>query len=74
MLDINDFIVEKGGDPKKIIESQRRRFADPKAVGDVIEAFQDARKGGTSSETTCDIVLILVNSSLCGCYEEKGNQ
>ena len=37
MLDINDFRVEKGGDPERIRESQRRRFADPAAVDRVID-------------------------------------
>ncbi|KAL1534744.1 serine--tRNA ligase [Salvia divinorum] len=37
MLDINLFREEKGGDPEKIRESQRRRFADVKIVDEVIE-------------------------------------
>ncbi len=32
MLDVFDFLVEKGGDPKKIKESQRRRYAPEEAV------------------------------------------
>lgn len=44
MLDIFDFIVEKGGDPKKIKESQRRRWAPEEAVDEVIALYEDHRK------------------------------
>ncbi|KAL3651432.1 hypothetical protein CASFOL_004434 [Castilleja foliolosa] len=37
MLDITEFRVEKGGNPEKIRESQRRRFADVGLVDEVIE-------------------------------------
>lgn len=36
MLDINLFREEKGGDPEKIRESQRRRFKDAGVVDEVI--------------------------------------
>lgn len=45
MLDIFDFIVEKGGDPKKIKESQRRRYEPEEAVDEVIALYEEARKG-----------------------------
>lgn len=44
MLDVIDFIVEKGGDPKKIKESQRRRYAPEEAVDEVIALYEDHRK------------------------------
>lgn len=44
MLDINDFIIEKGGDPKKIKESQRRRYASEEVVDEVIALYEDHRK------------------------------
>ncbi|KAL8791422.1 MAG: hypothetical protein Q9213_000038 [Squamulea squamosa] len=44
MLDVVDFIVERGGDPKKIKESQRRRFAPEGAVDEVIALYEDHRK------------------------------
>ena len=44
MLDINDFIEERGGDPKKIKESQRRRHAPESVVDDIITVFQDHRQ------------------------------
>lgn len=57
MLDLNDFIAERGGDPKKIKESQRKRFAPEEAVDEVIALYEEARRGngpvsmiGTSSD------------------------
>lgn len=47
MLDVFDFIVDKGGDPKKIRESQQRRYA-PEAVVEEIQAlYEDARTSMT---------------------------
>lgn len=45
MLDLNDFIAERGGDPKKIKESQRKRFAPEEAVDEVIALYEEARAG-----------------------------
>lgn len=45
MLDLNDFIAERGGDPKKIKESQRKRFAPEEAVDEVIALYEEARRG-----------------------------
>ncbi|KAH6622389.1 hypothetical protein C7974DRAFT_415039 [Boeremia exigua] len=44
MLDINDFITERGGDPEKIRESQRKRHAPVEIVDEVIELFEDHRR------------------------------
>jgi len=44
MLDINDFVAERGGNPEKIRESQRRRGEPVEVVDQIIEAFQDHRK------------------------------
>lgn len=44
VLDIQDFIVGRGGDPQKIKESQRRRHAPESIVDDIIETFEDHRK------------------------------
>lgn len=54
MLDVQDFIVERGGDPEKIRESQRRRFADVGAVDEVIALFEDHRR----SKMHCEASLI----------------
>lgn len=44
MLDVNDFITERGGNPNKIRESQRRRHAPEEAVDEVIAMFEDHRQ------------------------------
>jgi seryl-tRNA synthetase len=44
MLDIFDFIVDKGGNPEKIKESQRRRYEPVEAVDEVIALYEDHRK------------------------------
>tara|TARA_R110002060_G_scaffold16888_4_gene23448 strand:- start:391 stop:540 length:150 start_codon:yes stop_codon:yes gene_type:complete len=44
MLDVFDFIKEKGGNPEKIKESQRRRYASEEVVDEVIELYEDHRK------------------------------
>ena len=43
MLDIADLIPERGGDPNKVKESQRKRFASEEVVDEVIELFGKAR-------------------------------
>ncbi|KFX90227.1 hypothetical protein V490_06580 [Pseudogymnoascus sp. VKM F-3557] len=44
MLDVFDFIVEKGGNPEQIKESQRRRYAPEEVVDEVIALYEDHRK------------------------------
>ncbi|KAI2473769.1 seryl-tRNA synthetase [Annulohypoxylon bovei var. microspora] len=44
MLDVQDFITERGGNPEKIRESQRRRYAPVEVVDEVIAMFEDHRK------------------------------
>ncbi|KKK15969.1 hypothetical protein P175DRAFT_0504437 [Aspergillus ochraceoroseus IBT 24754] len=44
MLDLVDFISDRGGDPNKIKESQRRRFAPESAVDEVISLYEEARR------------------------------
>ncbi|KAK8041196.1 seryl-tRNA synthetase [Apiospora phragmitis] len=44
MLDVTDFIKERGGDPEKIRESQRRRYAPVEVVDEVISMWEDHRK------------------------------
>lgn len=44
MLDIFDFIVDKGGNPETIKESQRRRYAPIEAVDEVIFLYEDHRR------------------------------
>jgi seryl-tRNA synthetase len=49
MLDLADFITDRGGDPNKIKESQRRRSAPEAAVDEVISLYEEARKGRSSN-------------------------
>ena len=44
MLDITDFIAERGGDPERIRESQRRRGESVEIVEEIIQMFEDHRK------------------------------
>ncbi|KAF2452322.1 seryl-tRNA synthetase [Lineolata rhizophorae] len=44
MLDVNDFIAERGGNPEKIRESQRRRHAPVELVDEIMAMFEDHRK------------------------------
>ena len=53
MLDVSDFIVDKGGDPNKIRESQRRRNAPEEMVDQIIALYEDHRKGVFRSFTYC---------------------
>lgn len=45
MLDLEDFIEERGGNPQKIKESQRRRGASVELVDEIIALWQEARTG-----------------------------
>ena len=45
MLDIADFVTERGGDPNKIKESQRKRFAPESTVDEVTALYEEARRG-----------------------------
>ncbi|KAL9055133.1 MAG: hypothetical protein Q9162_003710 [Coniocarpon cinnabarinum] len=44
MLEINDFVPERGGDPKKIKASQKSRYASEALVDEVYEMYEDHRK------------------------------
>lgn len=61
MLDVSDFVVEKGGDPNKLRESQRRRHAPEETVDQVIALYEDHRRSTFSlytCHTSLDIILI----------------
>ena len=49
MLDVVDFITERGGNPELIRESQRRRFESVEVVDEVIALWEDHRKVGHGS-------------------------
>jgi seryl-tRNA synthetase len=44
MIDIQDFITERGGNPEKIRDSQRKRNAPVELVDQVIELFEQHRR------------------------------
>ena len=44
MLDVFDFIVDKGGDPQKVKQSQQRRYAPEAVVQEVQELYEEARR------------------------------
>lgn len=44
MLDLLDFQVDKGGDLKKLKESQRRRHAPEAVIDDIVHMFEDHKK------------------------------
>lgn len=48
MLDITDFVTDRGGNPNKIKESQRKRFAPEDAVDEVLSLYEEARRGISS--------------------------
>lgn len=48
MLDVTDFVTDRGGNPNKIKESQRKRFAPEDAVDEVLSLYQEARRGISS--------------------------
>ena len=45
VLDIDNFRLEKGGNPDKIRENQKKRFADVSMVDKIVEADEKWRKG-----------------------------
>lgn len=45
MLDLTDFVKDRGGNPNKIKESQRKRFAQEDVVDEVITLYEEARRG-----------------------------
>jgi len=48
MLDIEDFIVARGGNPDKIKESQRRRYGSVELVDEIIAKWEHNRTGTSS--------------------------
>jgi seryl-tRNA synthetase len=49
-IDIDLLRVERGGDPEKVRESERRRFRDPKSVDVTIELDQQWIKAQYQTE------------------------
>lgn len=51
MLDLADFVKDRGGDPNKIKESQRKRFAQEDVVDEVVTLYEEARRGTAWTNT-----------------------
>ena len=47
MLDLSDFIAERGGNPDKLRENQKRRFAPVGIIDDIIQKYEDHRQGNS---------------------------
>lgn len=45
MLDLADFITERGGNPDRIKDSQRKRYAPEHVVDEVLDLYEEARRG-----------------------------
>jgi seryl-tRNA synthetase len=73
MLDVNDFIKERGGNPEKIKESQRRRHAPESAVDDVIALFEDHRKTQYAAATEMGAKLNAVQDKMKQNKKSKGD-
>jgi hypothetical protein len=64
MLDIRDFITERGGNPDKIRESQRRRGEPVDLVDKIIKQYQDHRRGVLLSSAVEFLRICSVSSSV----------
>lgn len=64
MLDVEDFITERGGNPEKVRESQRRRGAPVELVDEVIALWDDHRRGVYSVNCLRTIVSYNVTSAI----------
>lgn len=73
MLDVNDFVVERGGNPAKIKESQRRRHAPEEAVDEIIDMFEDHRKAAYAAGTEMGAKLNLVTKAMGQNKKSKGD-
>ncbi|KAI8633126.1 seryl-tRNA synthetase [Xylariaceae sp. FL1651] len=64
MLDVLDFITERGGNPEAIRESQRRRYAPVEVVDEIISMWEDHRKTNYAASQ--------INSKMNGLQKEIG--
>ncbi|KAK3716861.1 Cytosolic seryl-tRNA synthetase [Vermiconidia calcicola] len=73
MLDINDFVKERGGDLAKIKESQRRRHAPEAVVDEVAEMFEDHRKTQYAAATEMGAKINKVKKDMGENKKKKGD-
>lgn len=58
MIEIQDFIAERGGDPEKIKESQRRRHAPVEIVDEIAALWEDHRKSMATNYGRCETTIL----------------
>ncbi|KAK4569711.1 Cytosolic seryl-tRNA synthetase [Recurvomyces mirabilis] len=73
MLDVNDFITERGGDPAKIKASQRKRYASEEVVDEVIAMFEDHRKTQYAAGTEMGAKINKVQKDMSQNKKSKGS-
>ncbi|EME82439.1 uncharacterized protein MYCFIDRAFT_165530 [Pseudocercospora fijiensis CIRAD86] len=73
MLDVNDFIKERNGDPTKIKESQRRRHAPEEVVDEVIAMFEEHRKTDYAARTEMGAKINAVQKAMGQNKKSKGD-
>ena len=56
MLDINQFIEEKGGNPELIRQSQKARYASVELVDEIIADYKDWVKTRFELDVYCGIL------------------
>ncbi|PYH94987.1 serine-tRNA ligase [Aspergillus ellipticus CBS 707.79] len=66
MLDLADFISDRGGNPNKIKESQRRRYAPENVVDEVLALYEEARRARYE--------VMQINSQLNALQKEIGKK
>ncbi|KAI9924341.1 hypothetical protein ASPWEDRAFT_34809 [Aspergillus wentii DTO 134E9] len=66
MLDLADFVTDRGGNPNKIKESQRKRSAPEDAVDGVIALYEEARRARYE--------VMQINSQLNALLKEIGKK
>lgn len=74
MLDVFDFLADKGGDPKKVKASQRRRHAPEEAVDETIALYEDARKCLVTKPAILISNADLEASKICYCTGKDTDQ
>ena len=73
MIDITDFIVERGGNPDKIRESQKRRGAPVEIVDEIIALFEDHRKTNYEAGTSIGGEINKVQKEIGQIKKNKGD-
>lgn len=65
MLDILDFITEKGGDVAQISKSQLRRNASTELIDEVINLYEEHREGESLFHLRSDQISFLSSQVFC---------